>query len=381
MLDINSYIEASKTMTNTSDGGSAAYHFDDVVLVKYKLSLKYGIAREDEEKIATAANEKRAKGVRTPAHLAIKREVDEESSICWVLQERAKGQSFNNYCYNNDIKTQLAMQSKIANAPLSHYKKLISDVCELFNFGLELKPKNIYYDEDLQNGGFTIIDLLCLKGDPFNPNSLKDILYLETLVQGIYNCSRISFFNKKATEEDKIKSNAQYYMIRKKIFQAMEQVIPNFKNQRKWVLRSMPFDTLEYFNQNGIEVGNLTLDDQECEQFSEVIKNIIASSINKIISGQNKLWEIYANEIRIDLSKSGMQYAWIYHKDNNRNPQEFTGDFAEYDYKRACEKDLEQFVIERFNLELLLLEDNNNEYLIQAKKDYDEIQARNTGRK
>ncbi|GEM_PF-6741190 len=40
--DINEYIEKAKGMPNTSDGGSAAYHFDDVVLVKYETLTKYG---------------------------------------------------------------------------------------------------------------------------------------------------------------------------------------------------------------------------------------------------------------------------------------------------------------------------------------------------
>jgi len=157
---IDEYIQETANMENTSDGGSPAYHFDDVCLIKYQGSIKYGHARQGAELVARKANEKNAIGVRTPAHLGIKRVIDGEKEICWVLQERAKGKSFSEYCDNQDKKVQLNIQLRLANAPDAHYEKLVSDVCELFNFGLELKPKNMFYNENVQDGGFTIIDLL-----------------------------------------------------------------------------------------------------------------------------------------------------------------------------------------------------------------------------
>lgn len=36
MESIEYYIEQAMSMENTSNGGSPAYHFDDVVLIKYR---------------------------------------------------------------------------------------------------------------------------------------------------------------------------------------------------------------------------------------------------------------------------------------------------------------------------------------------------------
>lgn len=176
MNNIDYYIQKATDMENTSDGGSPAYHFDDVCLIKYISPIKYGQVRKNAEQVAQIANEKNAKGVRTPAHLGIKRVIDSENHICWVLQEKAKGRNFGYYCENRDSKVQLDMQSRLANAPDAHYEKLVSDFCELFNLGLELKSKNMFYDEALQDGGFTIIDLLGGTGEPLNPDSLRDVL-------------------------------------------------------------------------------------------------------------------------------------------------------------------------------------------------------------
>ena len=53
-------------MENVSDGGSECFDFGNVVLVKYKISVRFNaIARENEELIAAAANKKRDMGVNT----------------------------------------------------------------------------------------------------------------------------------------------------------------------------------------------------------------------------------------------------------------------------------------------------------------------------
>lgn len=164
MKDIEYYIEQSKSMPNTSDGGSAAFHFDDVVLIKYCLPNQYGAARQGEEEIAQIANELRSKGVGTPYHYAIKRETLEKTNICWVLQERAKGICYSNYKVESDPEESLRRQASLASAPLSHYEKLAKDIADLFYFELEIQPKNIYYDES-PDGGFTFIDLIPPKYD------------------------------------------------------------------------------------------------------------------------------------------------------------------------------------------------------------------------
>ena len=376
MKNIEDYIQQTINMENTSDGGSPAYHFDDVVLVKYRGSIKYGQTREGAELIAQKANEKNGKGVRTPAHLAIKRVIDGEEEICWVLQERAKGRSFGDYCSNKDSKIQLYMQSILANSPESHYEKFINDVCELFNLGLELKPKNMFYDESVQTGGFTIIDLLKFSGETFNPNSLKDVLHLCGMIQGVYNCSCISSYDKVATESDKMISQQQYFKIRQKIFIAMEKTIPNFEQHRRWILRSMPDEVLVFFANNGTYVGDLSLNDQEYEQFEQTVKNIVESSIQKIENGENVYWQIGANEIRRDLDQWGMQDAWRFHKSNNRDKNEFSGDLSDYDYKRECTKDLEVNLNQLFEEQLDILSINSsNQLILQAKGELDKARA------
>ena len=42
MESIDYYILQAVSMENTSDGGSPAYHFDDVVLIKYHRRKRYG---------------------------------------------------------------------------------------------------------------------------------------------------------------------------------------------------------------------------------------------------------------------------------------------------------------------------------------------------
>ena len=59
----------------------------------------------------------------------------------------------------NDPKKQLVLQQQLVDAHSIHYEKCVSDLCQLFNMGLELKSKNIFYD-DKQDGGFAFIDFL-----------------------------------------------------------------------------------------------------------------------------------------------------------------------------------------------------------------------------
>ena len=148
-------------MENVSDGGSPAYSFGDYVLVKYSMLSQYGLARDNEELIAEEANKKNRAGVKTPLHVAIKRTDDGRENVCWVLQEKAKGVSFVNYAYlKNAPQTQLRLQQELLEALDYHYEKCLQDIAELFHMGLELKPKNIFYDNSRDNGGFTFIDLL-----------------------------------------------------------------------------------------------------------------------------------------------------------------------------------------------------------------------------
>ncbi len=317
MINIDDYINASASMPNTSDGGSAAYHFEDVVLIKYQTKLGYDVLpRKNEEVIASVANEKIKKGVRTPAHLGLKREIEGDTAICWVLQERAKGVNFNNYCYIEDAKKQLAMQKILANAPSSHYEKLVADVIVLFNFGLELKSKNIFYDEDILNGGFTIIDLPQLTDKTFDFNSLKDVFLLNNMLSFIYSNNSV-LYSKNATDAEKEESRVLQYRIIQKVFMAMEKVIPNFGQHRRWLLRTMPDDVLAFFNNNGNDTSNLTLNEQECKYFGEMVQQVINDCLKGLVSGEYKAWDVIVNQIKSKLGNLGLFYNFRYHKDKD----------------------------------------------------------------
>ena len=160
MKTIEEYIELSKSMKSTSKGGSDSYLFleDQVVLVKYTNLNKYGMAREMEEEVAVAANHKYEQGINTPAHIAWYRCKDEKSNYCYVLQQQAKGKCLVDYkAPYGDIKANIEGIKWINTIPEQHIEKAIRDLIQIFNMGLELKPKNLFYDEKY---GYTFIDLL-----------------------------------------------------------------------------------------------------------------------------------------------------------------------------------------------------------------------------
>ena len=63
-MNIDELIEKSKSMPNISDGGSKAYSFGDYVLVRYDGHNKYGIARDMEEQVMVAVNNKNGKFIK-----------------------------------------------------------------------------------------------------------------------------------------------------------------------------------------------------------------------------------------------------------------------------------------------------------------------------
>ena len=319
MENIEYYIEQSKSMENTSDGGSKAYHFDDVVLIKYVKKAEYGNARECEEDVAKAANEKNAQGVRTPKHLAIKRVTEGDYNICWVLQERAKGRNFEYYCrFHNNPNIQIERQKELLSAPDSHYDKLVSDMCELLNLGTEVKAKNVFYDDNHENGGFTIIDLLGGSNEPFNPDSIENLLKIWMYLNDIVSQTTVSPFEK---DTDSKKKSVELSMhMRQRIFTSMERVIPNFGEHRREVLRTLNKETRDFFEKNGTEVGDLTLDDKEEIIFEqrnlEIIKEVIEGLEDEEFSKHR-----YTNALATigrKLKEKGQEQAWLYHRNNDK---------------------------------------------------------------
>lgn len=376
MQSIDYYIEQSKLMDNSSDGGSPAYHFDDVVLVKYTNMLKYGVARPKEEQVASVANQKNEEGVRTPRHIVVKREVENDKSICWVLQERAKGESFVNYgqkCFKNPNE-QLRRQYILACAPSSHYEQFISDICSLFNMGLELKSKNIYYDKDLKNGGFTIIDLLNGDGTPINYNSLEELLEMCSYAQSIANQSSIAYYDDSASNEQKETSEKLRFKISLRLLEAMQNVIPTFAKYKRWILRTYPKKMLEFFVTNGFEVGDLKLTSAERNDFAKMIDDLVDNCLRGVANGQFKYWQITANEVGNGLIRWGLDESWRYNSDNQLSCDDFE---EKYSYECACNDELNDLTLMKFEEKLSSLKDSENPYILQAITDMNERKKRN----
>lgn len=376
MINIDEYIEKSKNMENTSDGGSASFIFGDKVLVCYKTKSKYGIPRENEEEIMININKLVDKGVNTPRHLAYKRKTVGDTAYCYVLQEKAPGVCFEKYCRIDNPTEQLKKQKEIVEIPNEHYEKYISDLIELFYFGLEPKPKNFFYDKEK---GFTTIDLSESDNDKkFDKTSLKDILYLFRLTYSITNCS-IPFYNKTATPEMKKLSTDMNHLIQFKIFNAVKNTIPNFDKYERFILRTYDNEILEQFRNFGLQFNDLSLNAEEETTFNEIIHKIAKESVEKIKSGKYKFWQIKVNEIRNELSNYGLKSSWMYNRNNTRKqdekPENWNNDeeYTFYDYKMECEKDLENIC---FNIFVNLLKkesyESNNEYVNKAIEELQE---------
>lgn len=363
MESIEYYIDKSLEMKNGSVGGSAAYLFDDVALVKYVLSTEYGKARANEEEIAKIVKQKNEEGVRTPKHIAIKREVIDDKNICWVLQEKAVGETFTEYAqvYSENVGEQLKRQYILAAAPSRHYERFISDICSLFNMGLELKPKNFFYDI---NEGFTIIDLLEANETPINFNSLEEIVRLNALARSVFNFTCVSSYNKYATDEQRELSRNLNYKIMLRVLEAMEKVVPDFERYKRWVLRKYSQEELEFLKVNNYYNGDLKLTLEEKKYFWQKINEIVNTCLIKISNGEVEYWEIEANEIRIALSSCGISEAWLYSDDNKLVPSDYDDN---YEYEMACSDMLMDKCMELFNIRLQELANNsNNEFITRA---------------
>lgn len=370
MKTIDEYIELSKGMQNTSDGGSPSFDFGDAVLIKYTSPKKYNnIPRKNEENVAVIANKKNEQGVRTPKHLGIKRTEDEANLICWVLQEKAAGKCYERYRSKNP-QEQIRLQKIILEAPDSHFDRCIMDLCEIFHMGLETKPKNVFYDESKENGGFTFIDLLDNDETPLNPDSIEDIIFLNKVYSFVFGSTTISSYDEKAGQEEKDISNSISIKIQEKLISAMERVIPNFQKHKRWLLRTYPASTLEIFKRDVFYTESLNLNEEEIQEFYERFEEFTNELIRKIESGKSKLWQIYANEIRNGLSDNGLEAAWFYHKSNKRMQSDYE---TIYDYEYDCKHDLQSMAKLLFEEKLnTLSQTSNNPNIQQAIADLKE---------
>ena len=103
-------------------------------------------------------NEKNRQGINTPKHLAMKRVIEGENDVCYVLQEKCKGKNCESLAeYGAPLEKVLKELEYVNKIPFKQYEKLVYDSCMLLEMGYEAKNKNLFYDEKT---GFWFIDFL-----------------------------------------------------------------------------------------------------------------------------------------------------------------------------------------------------------------------------
>ncbi len=338
MIDIDSAIKESKNKENISDGGSMCFDFEDVVLVKYACLRKYlkngERSREKSEEIMKAIDTKVDKGVNTPRHLAIKRVIEGENDICYVLQQKCSGINCGSLRKYGVTFDEMCESLKfVLNIPFEHYKKLFKDGFELFEMGYEAKNKNLFYDS---KSGFWFIDFLDNKKDyMFDANDIKKVF--EALRYRIPNPIQISStveYDKKLTNEQENKKNELEYAIKAKTLLAIKEVLPNFEKYEKFFLLKENVDYKKYLMKNGFIKKDLTnLDTSDYAVFKELYELVIEGLIDKIKNKGEKFWCIECNDIRNDSELFHLQTFFEKSKYNTIKREKFDD---VYDYEYEC---------------------------------------------
>lgn len=362
MITIKEAILKSKTQPNISNGGSACYQFDNVVLVKYVLPLKYvtnsSRARENEEIVKEKINEKALNGVNTPKHLDIFRTVENDNDVCYVLEEKCPGQnchSMSKYVAEpiqviNDLKY-------IYNIPFNHYQKLIKDGCLLKEMGYEKKNKNLFYDEKT---GFWFIDFLSYDKEKIYKEQ-NPISIFETLKNIIPNplqlASKIKLNEKFSTEEIEIK-NLLEYSIEAKTLLAIKSVIRSFTKYEKFYLFKQNKELKEYLMKQKIVDKNLfILEKEDYLIFEELINTIIEQIIYNIINHNLDYKNVIVNDIRNYSNLFNLEDIW---KQYPNNPIK-KGDYEdEDDYEYFLRKSYNQYVLDKMVTKLKTIPNNIN---------------------
>lgn len=354
MIDIDQAIYRSKSKDNISDGGSACYDFGDVVLVKYTMPLEYATpehrARGNQEAVMRGINEKSAKGVNTPKHISMKRVVEGEYDVCYVLQEKCKGRNLSSMYVAVDSPDRLISGLNYAlRIPFEQYEKLVYDNCMLYEMGYEPKPKNMFYDEET---GFWYIDFLENKED--DRFDFNDPIKIFEVIYSTHSPSAIAGYkpyDAKWSETDEKKVLELNYGIYGKLFLAYKRVIPKFEKYEKFYLFNRDDDYKKYLMDEGIVQCNLfEVTDEDIQTYNElceIVVNKISSKIIKgtyIINNRESMKEYYKdNPEGLEIESIGRMYYDVEKNEIRNNSelfhlQEF---FARYINKDFKEEDFE----------------------------------------
>lgn len=391
MKTIEEYIEQSKTMNYSVDSfcGSKCYDFGDLVLIEYP-------CRPCEEEVMREVNIKNSNGINTPKHLAFKFRNDDKNDICWVLQEKVLGVSFREYTdYNyNKIDNEKKGISKemwhikkaeeVLNFPDEHYAKLVSDVIQLSNMGIELKHKNVFYDKDK---GFYFIDLIYVHEFP-KKDTIDYYYQLSSYYNSIVNYLFKYFLSYECKSSNEIKALIEKIIV--KTFTNLKSAIPEFDKYKRWLLRALD-DDLDKYIENGYGIENLDLTeeekkeyedelshysnwmrldikykhfkkkllltDKEIEIFDELVDKILYEAFNWIASNE-KSYSTTCLYIGYYLDRLCILSSWLYHKN-------CADDYTSRDSKKEKFK---ENVLCRFN-EIILNDTSYNENILRAKEE------------
>ncbi len=370
MIDINSAIEESKNKKNISDGGSKCFDFGDNVLVKYSCPIKYlkngEHTREKSEEIMEAINKKANDGVNTPRHLAVKRVIEAEDDVCYVLQQKCPGRNCASmFTYGVPYDEAYKSLKYVLNIPFEHYEKLIEDGFDLFEMGYESKNKNLFYDT---NSGFWFIDFLDNeKNYTFDPNDITKVF--EALKNRMPKPVRVASsvgFGEKLTEEQSNKINELKYAIEAKTLLAIKSVLPNFEKYEKFFLLEEDEYCKQYLMSKGIVKQDITkIDSEDYEVFNELYEVVINRLIDKVVNRGEKFWSIECNDIRNDSGLFNLQLFFENSKYNSVNISEFDNKYDyEYEVRKLYTRTVLTDLVNR--IKQLTPNENINKFLVDA---------------
>lgn len=362
MIDINSAIQMSKTMPNISDGGSACFDFEDVVLVKYTLPLKYVKenyrARQGQERVMERINKKVEMGVNTPMQFAMKRVIEKDTDVCYVLQGKCPGVNCANTSQYGASYDQVMRELEIVyNIPYEHYVKLITDGCNLLEMGYEAKNKNLFYDKD---SGFWYIDFLDNdKNRIFDSNN--PIRIFEAIRYAIPRPRQIASsmrYDTELTDEQQNKYDLLENSIEAKTFLAMKQAIPNLERYEKFFLIKESEKFRKYLMDNNIVKKDLfNLEECDYQIYDELYNIVVNSIVDKIVKDGEPFWSVEVNDIRNDSELFGLLELWEKHKNNPVNREEYED---KYDYEYETRQMFTQEMLDAIVSKLKTMDQNEN---------------------
>ena len=302
-ITIDEAIEKSKTKKNISTGGSACYDFGDVILVKYTFPMEYvrhgHRARKNQENVMQGINEKNQQGINTPKHLAMKRVIEGENDVCYVLQEKCKGKNCASLAeYGAPLEKVLKELEYVNKIPFKQYEKLVYDSCMLLEMGYEAKNKNLFYDEKT---GFWFIDFLDNREeDKFDFNDPKKIFkaikYASPKPLQIASCLS---YDAKISKEDSQKVEKLKYASTAKYFLACKKVIPLFNKYEYFYLLDSSDNFKKYLMEMKLidrDLFSATADDFKV--YNELFTCVVNDICEEISKKGKKYWDVETNSIR-----------------------------------------------------------------------------------